>query len=127
MDRVGSILSHVDKAAAQMPPTMEQVQENLAVYKKAGEQVGKRLAQLNDILKEIEKNLDAFKVIMGNLEKGSYDIPKITQSAQEGIREVRMGIEDFSRVLKSIQKNYLIRRNLPPEPVGGATDAGLRK
>ena len=71
--------------------------------------------------------MDAFKVILANLEESSFGIPKITQSTREGIREIRTGIEDFNKVLKSLQKNFLIRKNLPPEPIGEATDAGLRK
>ena len=63
---------------------------------------------------------------MANAEEGSYDIPRITQSARYGIEEIREGVENIDKVVQSLQQNVLIRSNLPPEPVGQNTDAGLR-
>ncbi|MCP3954339.1 MAG: hypothetical protein GY697_19300, partial [Desulfobacterales bacterium] len=57
---------------------------------------------------------------------GSHDIPAIIQSARQGIDEIRNSVDDADRIIQSIQKNPLIRGNLPPEPEVRPTDSGLR-
>lgn len=84
---------------------------------------------LDRILKNLDKMEDAvdtLKTILSNIEKGSHDIPKATQSATKGIREIRSAVEDIDRVVQSLKQNFLIRSNLPPEPKGENVDAGLR-
>ncbi len=127
MDQVGNILDYIEKASAQAPQTMDQVQDNLVTFKKAGEEVVNSVAQIKNILKAVEKNLATFKVILKNIEESSFDIPEITQSVREEIKAVKVGIENFNNVVKSLQKNFLIRKNIPPEPIGETTDAGLRE
>ncbi len=127
LGKAGNILDHIEKASAQAPQTMDQVQDNLVTFKKAGEEVVNSVAQIKNILKAVEKNLATFKVILKNIEESSFDIPEITQSVREEIKAVKVGIENFNNVVKSLQKNFLIRKNIPPEPIGETTDAGLRE
>ena len=58
---------------------------------------------------------------------GSEDIPQITQSAKGGIQEIRAEVDNIDKVVQSLQQNFLIRPNLPPEPEGKNIDAGLRQ
>lgn len=126
-NRIDGILDHVHDAAAKTPATMDQVQDSLKTIQNVGEGLTENIAQLKGILKEVKDNLDAFKLILNNLEKASYDVPTITRSTAQGIDEVRESIENIDKVVKSLQQNFLIRPNLPPEPVGKNTDAGLRE
>lgn len=89
--------------------------------------VTESVAILKDILVEIENNMPTIKAILENIEKGSQDVPEITTSTARGIQEIRAGVENVDKVFQSLQKNFLIRPNLPPEPVGENTDAGLRR
>jgi hypothetical protein len=50
----------------------------------------------------------------------------VTSAAREGIREIREGVEDVDRVVQSLQRNIIIRSNLPAEPESMEMDAGLR-
>jgi phospholipid/cholesterol/gamma-HCH transport system substrate-binding protein len=86
-----------------------------------------------DLLDHIHKNLDkvedavdTLKTILSNIEEGSRDIPKATQSATKGIHEIRSAVEDIDKVVQSLKQNFLIRSNLPPEAKGENVDAGLR-
>ena len=81
---------------------------------------------LKNILTEIEKNLPNIQAILENAEKGSRDVPEITTSVTHIIQEARDEIENMDKVIQSLQNNFLIKPNLPPEPVGENTDAGLR-
>ena len=64
---------------------------------------------------------------MSNLEKGSRDVPEITQNTKTGIREIRDGVERIDRVFKALQQNVLIRSNIPSRPDEQNLDAGLRQ
>ncbi|MEW6671523.1 MAG: MlaD family protein [Thermodesulfobacteriota bacterium] len=126
-DRIDGILDHIHEAAAKTPAAMDKVQDNLETIQAAGEGLTENIAQIKAILEEVKENLDAFRVILKNLEKASFDVPTVTQSTAEGIKEVRESIDNIDKVVKSLQQNFLIRPNLPPEPVGKNTDAGLRE
>jgi ABC-type transporter Mla subunit MlaD len=66
------------------------------------------------------------KLFSANLEKGSHDIPRVTQSAAQGIHEIRGAVDNIDKVVKSLKKNFLIKPNLSPEPEAENVDAGLR-
>lgn len=125
--RVDEILDHINDATAKTPGAMDKVQDNLVTIQAVGEGLVESITHLKAILKEVNENLDAFKVILNNVETASFDVPKVTRSTAEGIKEVRESIENIDKVVKSLQQNFLIRPNLPPEPVGKNTDAGLRE
>ncbi len=110
--KIESILSSMDQAVAKVPDMREEITVTIQ--------------RVNRILAEVEANIDKLGAIMANAEEGSYDIPRITQSARYGIEEIREGVENIDKVVQSLQQNVLIRSNLPPEPVGQNTDAGLR-
>jgi len=125
--QIDGILDQIHDAAGKTPGAMDKVQDNLETIQAVGDGLVENIATLKEVLMAIKGNLDAFKVILNNLETASFDVPKVTRSANDGIKEVRESIENIDKVVKSLQQNFLIRPNLPPEPVGRNTDAGLRK
>lgn len=127
MDRVGNILTHFERASSKLPATVTGAQDSLKAFKRAGDEMSDSVIRIRDLVGEIEKNLKSFQIILDNIKKGSFEIPKITRSSREGIQEARQGIEELDKVVKSLQKNILIRKNIPPDPAGKTTDAGLRK
>jgi len=112
LDRVDVILESVGEASRRTPRTMDQVQESLDKVK--------------TILDEVIKSVSSISIVLKEVEKGSGEIPKLTQSAKRGIQEMRDTLENADKIIQSLQNNFLIRPNLPPEPQGEATDAGLR-
>jgi len=125
--RIDGILDHIHDAAAKTPAAMDRVQDSLATIQAVGEGLVESVTHLKAILTEVKENLDAFKVILNNLKTASFDVPQVTRSAADGIEDVRKSLENIDKVVKSLQQNFLIRPNLPPEPVGKNTDAGLRE
>ncbi len=99
LNHVNSILTNVEQAVAKAPEIMDGVRD--------------RVNKINQILL--------------NIEKGSQDIPVVIKSTKHGIREIRDGVEEVDKVVQSVQKNFLIRPNLPPEPEPENIDAGLRR
>ncbi len=112
LDYVESILQHVEQSSAKTTVTIEQVQSILSTF--------------DYMATQIQENIEILRVILNNLEEGSYDIPEITQTFKEGIREIREGIDTADRVFKSIERNILIRPNLPPGPVEESISADPR-
>ncbi len=112
IDRMGQILSGIQATTAQAPQTMALVQENLVALQA-------NMDEANRILTEI-------KAITADLKAGSRNIPQISATFKEGIQEVRQGVEQTNRVVEALQNSYLIRGNLPPEPIPAKTDAGAR-
>jgi len=84
------------------------------------------LDHIHQNLDKVEDAVDTLKTILSNIEQGSHDIPKVTQSATKGINEIRSAVEDIDKVVQSLKQNFLIRSNLPPETKGENVDAGLR-
>lgn len=113
LDKTGTILENIADAATKTPETMDNIQDNLVRIKKIGDGVLDCISSIKKILKEVEK--------------GSSDIPKVTESTKRGVNEIRNGVENIDKVIQSLQKNILIRSNLPPEPKGENVDAGLRQ
>jgi methyl-accepting chemotaxis protein len=79
------------------------------------------------IMDDLKKSMNMINQILANIEKGSQDVPVVTKSTKHGISEIRDSMEEVDKVVQSVQKNFLIRPNLPPEPKGENIDAGLRR
>ena len=71
--------------------------------------------------------MNTINKILANIEKGSHDVPAVTRMTKHGIREIRDGMQEADKVVQSVQKSFLIRPNLPPEPKGEDIDTGLRR
>ncbi len=127
LESVGEILAYLSEASSKTPATVDQVQSRLTGVKEITDGVAESVAILKNILTEVEKNMPNIEAILINAEKGSRDVPEITTSATRIIQEARDEIENVDKVIQSLQNNFLIKPNLPPEPVGENTDAGLRR
>jgi phospholipid/cholesterol/gamma-HCH transport system substrate-binding protein len=79
------------------------------------------------LIEKVYAELDRVDKILANVQDGSQDIPQITSSVKRGVSEIRQGVKKIDSVVRAVQKNPFIQPNLPPEPQGEATDAGLRK
>ncbi len=112
LDKVDGILADLKEASAKTPGTMGQVQESLDGVKQ--------------ILDEVFESVSSIKAVLKDVEKGSNDIPAVTRAARRGIMEARDSLDDADKIIQSLQKNIFIRGNLPAEPKGETTDAGLR-
>ncbi len=111
LDKLGEILENINKASSKTPVIMDQVQDNLAAVKKIGDDVSESVSSIKRIVKQVEEN---------------RDIPEITHSVKNGIKEIRDSIDEIDKVVQSLQKNFLIKSNLPPEEEPENIDAGLR-
>jgi len=112
LDTTAAILANIESASKIAPQTMENVNQ--------------LTSGLKGSMFEIEEAIKALKVVISNMEAGSHEIPEVTRTTREGIREIRDGVEEVDKVVKSLQKNFLIRGNLPPEPKGENIDADIR-
>lgn len=126
LDKVGGILDNIHEASAKTPGAMDQVQDSLASVKKIGDGVTDAVDRIKTILSDVGEAVDTLKVVLENIKKGSEDVPQITQSTKGGIQEIRDGVKNIDKVVQSLQQNFLIKPNLPPEPAGEDLDAGLR-
>jgi len=126
LNRLDVILADLSRASARTPETMTRLNENLAVVKDLGDNVSTVLSSVKVLLKRAHDSMGSVQGILENTEKASADIPRITDAALKGIAEAREEIENIDKVVQSLQQNFLIRPNLPPAPVAGSTDAGLR-
>jgi phospholipid/cholesterol/gamma-HCH transport system substrate-binding protein len=84
-------------------------------------------AKTPDLMNEVKKSMDMINQILTNIETGSHDVPAVTKTTKHGIREIRDGVEEVDKVVQSVQKSFLIKPNLPPEPKGEDIDTGLRR
>ncbi len=84
-------------------------------------------AKTPDIIDDVKKSMNVIKQILANIEKGSQDLPAITKTTRHGTQEIRDGVEEVDKVVQSVQKSFLIRPNLPPEPEVEDIDTGLRR
>jgi len=111
LDKLGEILENINKASSKTPVIMDQVQDNLAAVKKIGDDVSESVSSIKRIVKQVEEN---------------RDIPEITHSVKNGIKEIRDSVDEIDKVVQSLQKNFLIKSNLPPEEEPENIDAWLR-
>ncbi len=105
LERMGAILENIDIAAAKAPAAMEQVRK---------------------VLDDLYASTGDLKVIVDNIKAGSHKVPEITTTFQDGIDEIREGVEQIDRIVQSLRESFLIRANLPAEPVLESTDAQAR-
>ena len=98
LDKLDKILENIDKASSKTPVIMDQVSESVSSIK--------------GIVKQVEE---------------SHDVPEITRSVKNGVQEIRNGVEEIDKVVQSLQKNLLIKSNLPPEEEPENIDAGLQQ
>jgi phospholipid/cholesterol/gamma-HCH transport system substrate-binding protein len=126
LDKINSLLDDMQATAARGPVLMDQVGDNLSTIQAAGNGVVENVHNLNAILDEARHSIQTVHEILENIKQGSQDIPQVTSAAREGIREIREGVEDVDRVVQSLQRNIIIRSNLPAEPESMEMDAGLR-
>ena len=110
----------------QIHRNLDKVEDNLIILEKIENGVLENIPDIRKIVKDLTKSVEAIKIIVANIKKGSHDIPKVTQSASDGIYEIRSAVENIDKVVQSIQKNFLIKPNLPPEPEPVNVDSGLR-
>lgn len=113
LDKLGELLENMNKTSSKAPGIMDQVQDNLAAVKKIGDEVSESVAGIKRIIKQVEEE--------------SHNIPAITRSVKNGVQEIRYGVEEIDKVVQSLQKNFLIKSNLPPEEEPENIDAGLRQ
>lgn len=126
IDKVNTVLDDVHSASARGPVIMNQVSDSLATIQTAGTGVVENVETLKAILEEARISLVTIQIILDNLKQGSRDIPRVTGTAKDGIREIREGVENIDRVVQSLQRNIIIRANLPDDPISMDTDAGFR-
>ena len=98
LDKLGEILEDINNASSKTPVILDQVSKSVSSIKR--------------IIKQVED---------------SNNIPEITRSVKNGVQEIRYGVEEIDKVVQSLQKNFLIKSNLPPEEEPENIDAGLRQ
>jgi phospholipid/cholesterol/gamma-HCH transport system substrate-binding protein len=120
LSQVENILEDVGKATAKTPLAMDHVNSSLTTLNDTSKDI-------NDIVAKIQNAAEDLKIILDNVKQGSDDVPRITQTTKEGIKEIREGVANIDKVVKSIQKNILIRGNLPPNPELNEAPTGVRR
>ena len=124
--RIDSIMQNIDKTVARGPRTLNLVQGNLRSLQKIETEVLGKMGDVQQILNGVKQMLTGFKVILANAQQGSRDIPAIAKTSKATLADLRDAIANLNKILKSLQKNILIRSHIPPEPEGLNIDAGLR-
>jgi phospholipid/cholesterol/gamma-HCH transport system substrate-binding protein len=114
------ILTDLKQASAKTPATMELVNANLSQLQIAGKALSLGIEEIRTAVASLQVSLD-------NIKAGSGEVPEITRTFRIGIKEIRDGVSNIDKVVKSLQKNILIRGNLPRVPVPEVPDAGLRE
>ncbi len=126
IDKLGHILDDLARATAKTPQTVTLVNTNLETLQEISAKAAGNFSQLETILQEVDASVQSVRRTLANFEDGSHDIPAILKSTRRGINEIRDGVEGADQIIQSIQKNPLIRGNLPPTPKPEITDSGLR-
>lgn len=123
---VNRLLVEIRDTSTQGPGIMAQVSGNLTTIQNAGSGVVASVEKLKVILLEAQGALQTIHQILDNFRQASEEVPRVTTTAKDGIREIREGVQNIDRVVKSLQRNIIIRSNLPDEPTSLDTDAGIR-
>lgn len=126
LEKVNALLDDIRATSAMAPAIVDQVSDNLATAQTVGAGVVENVQTLQAILDQAQISLRTIQVILDNLKQGSLDVPRVTGTAKEGIREIREGVANIDRVVQSLQRNIIIRANLPTEQRSVDIDAGLR-
>lgn len=112
LDALSKILASAQETAAQgvaIGTNVRQLSERLAA---ASERAPEVAVQVQEVVSRMVR-------VTLLLERTMKDVPEISQQAREGMREV-------NRILDSVQKNFLIRSNLPVPPKPAAHGLELR-
>jgi phospholipid/cholesterol/gamma-HCH transport system substrate-binding protein len=126
LEKANGLIDDMGATASKGPVFMDRIGDNLATIQTAGTGVVESVQILKTILADVRVSLETTRVILENLKQGSQYVPRVTLTAREGIREIREGVENIDRVVQSLQRNIIIRSNLPDEPLSMDTDAGIR-
>ena len=126
LNQVGPAIEDLRRTTAKGPEVMDRVNENLETIRTAGVGVVESVERLKMILEKTQKSLDTIQAVLLNVKEGSEDIPRLTSTTRDGIQEIRDEIAEVDRIVQSLQKNFLIRGNLPQPPETFDTDAGIR-
>ncbi|NNF98357.1 MAG: MCE family protein [Desulfobacteraceae bacterium] len=127
VDKIEPVIDSIRAAAEKTPIAMDRVNNTLKSAENAGEGIQVGVETITRILEEVSISVRTLDQILNNIRIGSEDVPTITRTTKNGIKEIREGVENVDKVVKSLQNSFLIRQNLPPEPVGESTDSGLRQ
>lgn len=127
LDEVGKIIGNLSEASAKTPATADQVQETLETLHEIEKEMLASVPDIKRTMKDVEDAVGTLKIILANIEKGSQDVPKVTRSTSQGIKEIRRTVNNIDQVVQSLQQHYFIKPRLPPEPTGQNVDAGLRQ
>lgn len=123
MAEVSRILGHVEEAAGKTPRTVDLVNENLEQIQTMGSHVGEAL---DAVLETLHGELAKISRLVDDIEAAGKDVPAIARSTRSGIQEVRETLRELDKVVDSVQKNILIRGNIPKEAPAEALDADGR-
>ncbi len=126
LDKLNGLLDDMQATASRGPVLLDQVSGNLSTIQAAGSGIVENVDALKQILEDARLAIVTIQTILEDLKQGSREIPQVTATAREGIREIREGVENIGRVVQSLQRNIIIRSNLPDEPLSMDVDAGLR-
>ncbi len=127
LNELQTMLTNLAKATSKTPLTVDYVNSNLVTINKIGNELYFNLSNIRDLLKGVEIGLEHLKSSLANVDNASHDLPKIIHSTDRGISEIRSAVKNTDRIITSLQKNFLIKSNLPSPPKGENTDAGLRQ
>ncbi len=120
LNQVELILSNVGAATAKTPQSMDHLNT-------ASRDINGIVSQVATVVTDIQAAAQTLNVILENVKSGSRDVPHITSTAKKGIAEIRDGVANIDKVVQSLQKNILIRGNLPQDPTLNETTTGLRQ
>jgi phospholipid/cholesterol/gamma-HCH transport system substrate-binding protein len=126
LEKVNGLIDDMRATSTRGPVIMDQVSDNLDTIQTAGAGVVENVQALKGFLEEARESLKTIQLILEHLKQGSQDVPRVTATAREGIREIREGVKNIDRVVQSLKRNIIIRSNLPDEPLSMDTDAGIR-
>lgn len=113
MEDIEVIIKDIKKAVSKTPRAMELVNDNLEKVDKIGTNIEEGSDDFVLLIKDLRKRVKEIEGIIANIEKGSEDVPMITETAIDGIDEIRRGVKKADDAIEAIQKNFLIRKNLP--------------
>jgi phospholipid/cholesterol/gamma-HCH transport system substrate-binding protein len=126
MAKIDPILEDIGQTTQKAPQTVKQIQENLAVLKKIETEALGRITEMKSILAGTDKAIANLNIVLADVAEASHDIPTLLKNSQTTIADVRNAIENLDKIFQALQKNILIRSEIPPEPKGRNVDAGLR-
>lgn len=113
LGQVEKILESVRDAVSKTPYTMDMVNNNLERVDRIGGNIENGTEDILLIIQELEKNMRGLETIINNIKDGSEDVPPITRSTLDGLEEIRIGVKKADDAIEALQRNFLIRNNLP--------------